>query len=234
MKLLKPGEPVEVACGDVRYMLAAPTVYDKIQFRRACARAGARQHDPAAMLAELRQGVQALMAESEEARRAEILALIDEQAARVAAFQAAVRELAAGVPLAEAPPDDPRLVAFRDMRRGEAELREIEAVVREGWPPFAVMQADNAVFDDIAALEAARLALRGWEGLAAPFRRSRTGVPDEVLLAIPPAHLAAIGTRFMELLQPSEAERKNSDSPSPSSSAAAISPSSTTAAPSVH
>lgn len=187
----------------VTYRLRVPTVYERVAWRRAIAKAGGRRHGAFAVLAALRRGAERL---TDGAPRDFILAAIDEHRGRVEALAA----VAGG--------DDPEAaeVAFRAMIEGEAALAAVSALVVQGDDAYAQIQADNAVYREIAGIEAARLFLEGWEGpLPGAFARGRSGVTDASLACIPEKHLAPIGDRLAELLQPSETESGNSASPSP-------------------
>ncbi|HYD29192.1 hypothetical protein [Brevundimonas sp.] len=109
----------------------------------------------------------------------------------------------------------------------------IEATVRADFPRVSQVEADRALYIEVASWEACKRFIVGWERVLAP-----TGAPvpfaavggmvDEAALArIPEDHVHAVGARIVELMSPSEDDAKNSAAPSPSATPPAVS----TAAP---
>ncbi len=233
--LLDPKQPVRFTPADqagrpeetrVVYLLKVPRLYDGAALDRAVAARGGRNHGALARLRSLRAGVKALLADDDEAvARDNLVARIDAYADELRAFGRALLagEYDAAGETEESTGPAKLAAALAAQAEHEAALAEVAELVREGYPLFARMVADEAVYPDILGIEAARLLLVGWENGPGEFRRGRAGVPDEVLEAIPPYHLVAIGAEVERLRRPSEAQRKNSASPSRSPAAPATS-----------
>lgn len=227
--LHSPGEAVDWTPPDqvdapeaerIGYRIRVPSRYDMVAWRRAVAKAGGRQHGPRTLLQALRRGVERLT--DPGAARDFLLSAVDEQRARYDAMEASLAPGAA----------DGFLEALQAVVEGDAALTAVSGQVADGDDVYGAMLADNAVYAEIRGLEAARLFLDGWSGLAVPFtRHPRDGVPPALLSAIPDAHILGIGTRVAELSGPTETERKNSPSPSPGPSDRTPSPTASTQPP---
>ena len=226
---MKPGETVPFSPADqldrpeaerAVYHLRVPTVYDRVAYRRALGEKQARLHGPVDLLRCLRRGVEAVMAESMQEDRDFLLQAIDEQIARAEAYNAA-----GGAKAFDLDEEDGR-AAFQqvlmEMTEGGEALRQVEGLVARGFPPYASMLGDNAVYWSLAGIEAARVFVDRCNGIEG-FSRTRLGVSDAFLSRIPEGHLVAIGLKVSELMRPSEADAKNSVSPSGSRSGTATS-----------
>lgn len=183
------------------YLLKVPTVYERARYRQQLAAHGARRHGTAALAAELRRGIEAVMAGDDVAEaRAALLAAVD---AGQAAFDQALALVAQGDDAAVAEAWDAAVAHDR-------KLEVLAAAVHDGHEPYRAMLADNQVYWQVAGLVAAKLFLAGWEGIDVPFRRNTQGVvPDELLAVIPEAHLPVISRELEGLLAPGEARAKN-------------------------
>lgn len=225
---LKPGDTVDVRPdgeeGPV-YRLRTPLLYDRVKLEQAITRHGGRKHGRVGLLRALRRDVAGdpFLIECEPEERVRLNAQIDAALAAWQGFGKRVRdgEFRAGEG------DDAKAVAqslveaFSEVDQQESPLAGVEALVRGAGGHYAAACAEETVYQEIAAIESARLFLVGWEGLEATFRRGPQGVPDDVLMAIPPAHLAFIGAEAEKLLKPDEATVKNSAGPSSGASARA-------------
>ena len=195
---LQPDEGSPVA-----YNLRIPSILDRVKFRHAVRTEGAKQWSQIQMLGVLEDGLKQIMTEPEDhAVRDEHLGVIAEYRARVMAAVDEYRDIPAF-----GDDDQEAQVKFMndlvERMRPPPVLLEIERVVADHYIPYARMVADREVYQQLAGLIAARQFLVGWEGIDAPFKRTRLGVPDEVLGAIPSRHLIVIGTQIQELLEPS-------------------------------
>lgn len=88
----------------------------------------------------------------------------------------------------------------------------IEANLDRHWQDWAELRADAKLWDQVSAIDAARLLLDAIDSVAVSrvAEGDEQGLMDEAAwLAIPAAHRARIGTAALGLLAPSEAERKN-------------------------
>lgn len=209
---LVPAEQVARPEGEqIAYYLRVPRVSDRAAYRHALQVAGGRLHSEADLYAAMRDGVELMLSDDADAeRRAWCLDRIDEQLAKIAAFQDRVR---AGE-LSSSNPDElvrEYLAAFTPA----PELKEIELAVANGFGHYASMCADRAVYPEIRGAVAARLFLDGWEGLTrggepVPFVKRRDGlVSDSLLASVPTAHLIEIGARVEGMLEPSDDMKKN-------------------------
>jgi len=133
----------------------------------------------------------------------------------MAALRAAVREIApdniaehlAVIDALETTPED------ADVRARALALEMAVADV----PVYANLVAARTRYLGMVPWFTARYALRGWAGQdLPPFRRDRGAVPDELLDALPPDDLEAVGWRASQLTEPNAAAVGNSEAPSPS------------------
>ena len=214
MKLLKPGERVKLELqgsgGDlIVYWLRAPSVYDRVEYRRAVAARGGRYHTVFELLAALRREVDAAMAGTDRPEtQASLIALIDVRQARLRAFAERTWDRA------NEEGQRAYIEAFAQAAAPDPVLLEVEAKIRAMGGLYAAMIADNDVYFDLAGLEAARLFVVEWEGLDG-FAHGRRGLTEAALQRIPTVHLPAIAAKVEDLFAPAESERKNSVSPSP-------------------
>lgn len=187
----------------VAYLIRPPTVYDRAAYDRAVTARGAVSHSEAAMLDCLAEGVQVLLGgKADKDLRAAYLGRIDGYRNR----------------LIEAVASADRDELYRLMLTGDEPVREIADIVRRGHARYAGMEADREYHTSVAAIEAARMFVTGWENLAADCLSDAGGLTEASLTAIPAAHLTPIRFFVLGLSAPDRDEAKNSDSPSPGSS----------------
>lgn len=211
----------------ITYRIRVPSKRDRIRFQHALTASGVRQHSDAKLLGRVQAVLRALEAEAPEeaasglaaveawiAARdvADLLPVEVRQAALVAAFMARSGFAWSPEGLDERDPEEAS--AILALVEAAARLGEVEAAVASGDDRFARMVADNEAWRPLYNMTAAAMFLAGWDGLDAPFRRGRDGVPDELLEALPDAHVGAIGDRVAELIALAENDAKNSPSPS--------------------
>lgn len=94
------------------------------------------------------------------------------------------------------------------------DIAEIEAVMRQAWPPYARLLGEQALYLQVAPIVAAQHFLTGWENVPAPFKRVAEVVPEGILEAIPESDLQEVGWKALSLLRPARDAEKNSASPS--------------------
>lgn len=197
--LLDPRQPVPFRpawpkSNDV-YLLQLPRNLDDPAFRRALSEAGARWWTDVDLLSTLANGLRQLAASGEDAvardRAVEIVSGYGER------LNLAARRVASGEwdHLSEAERD----AAFLEAAGRPAEIDAIQQIGRDHIAAYRAMEADRAVFVQIRGQVAARMFLIGWEGCPVPFRRSWSGVPDDILELIHPGHLLAIGQEIERL-----------------------------------
>ena len=215
MTMLTNGDPVPVTPKDqadrpedarIVYYVTPPTLKTWAEFRRALKREGAQIHTDGAIVNALEAAVQAALDDPADPDR--------QEAERLIALRRA--EIDGGDKLSD---DD----------RGRL-VRLVELVAR-AVPDFADKLAAQDHFWDIAAIEAPRLFLAGWDNRAETFRRGLRGVPLDLLEAIPDAHRQAVTAKVLALRAPTGQEEGNSPSPSPGRSEATTSPGTSTPTP---
>lgn len=172
------------------YLLKPATVMERAAFRRDVHATGARYHDDAALLDCLRDGIKALV---DDTQKPELLAVID-----------AVEELRAAAPSTPSAADVKTL----------ADFDEIESTLRQHWPRYAQMTAERAYWITVAPIIACRHFLRGWENRRCAFIRKAGLVAEDSLALLDETELMEIGFKAMALMQPSRDQEKNSVSPS--------------------
>jgi hypothetical protein len=108
-------------------------------------------------------------------------------------------------------------------------LAPVEVEVHRSSRSWRVAMEEQRAFREIQGLVCANLFVVGWEGEEElpPFRRTRDGIPDEIVGLIPVEHLLAIGDRVGELIRPNQARLKNFHSASAGSSSPTASTGST-------
>lgn len=210
-KLMNPAEPVGFVPEDQRdlaegaritYQLKVPNEWDRINLHKALAAHGARQVGWIGLARAMRELI-------EQWGDAPTLAMVD-------TFIALAKEWGA-LPMGDS--DEARAAraaAFGAMRDMWRSLKPVADACAAASTEFASLRGDDAVYLEVYALEAGRILLRGWSGPGLPkFARGMTGVPLELLKALPGDHLIEISFELDRLLRPSEAEAGNSVSPSP-------------------
>lgn len=163
------------------YLIRPASLRERIAFRRALTAAGAQWITDEALLDGLRAGIR------EVASPAEAEALI-------AVVDGAEAVRASGADLS------PDVLA---------DVAEIEGVVRDASPRYSRMMADRAAWLSLAPLVAASMFLVGLDG-ERPLARRGGVIPDDVLEALPPDDLTAIGWRAVAILSTNRADEKNS------------------------
>lgn len=189
---------------DIVYLLRVPTVADRPRYRHAVRVAGGRQWSETQLLDAMADGVREILAE-DDPQREDLLAAITDHHALWHSLYADIRSRAISLDS-----DRDGYLARISELKPPAVIRDIEAVVLDHYPRYASMVADREVYQEIAAVVAARMFLEGWEGGEAPYTRGRGDPPDDVLWQIPMAHLGAIGREVERLLEPEPDRVKNS------------------------
>lgn len=87
-----------------------------------------------------------------------------------------------------------------------AQVREVEAILTDGWPEYRALVEQNARHDRIAPTLAFQRWCTGWanvtDGQGKPVEYERTPrgeIPDEVLRRVPPIMIRAAGFRALNL-----------------------------------
>jgi hypothetical protein len=162
------------------YFLAVPSLRDRLAYRRALAATGARYATDAELLATMREGVNAVVAEDQRAILIDILDRFE------------------GAPEAE------RAGEIAD------QVEEIGRVLRPAFAGYAELLADRQYWLEMAPLLAAQHFLRGWENAGATFKRTGNLAAEDCLRGIPERHLAEVGWKALALMgPPSKAAEKN-------------------------
>lgn len=206
-KFMTPGEVREYITGGITYHLRAPSVADRVAYEREAVASGARYWNEIERIAVMRKGVLEIMPEDDADRRS-ILEMID---GAVLDLYTASESLASGR-------DDPEMLEL-----WVAALSRLQAIgdeVQRGYPEYARVVADNAVYRSLRGISAAKLFLMEWDGIGEPLVRGRNCVLQECLDMIPYDHFAGIGLFVDNMMRPTEAEVKNSESRQPGERAA--------------
>lgn len=212
--MVNPSEPVALVPADHigrpeaerrTYYLRVPTVADRAKYKHACQVAGARRHDNYDLVEALADGVRALLPDDADAElRADLLAVVDAHRERMDGFRA---RIVSGELSSDADPVGV-LEAWAEASAPTRALKEVELIVARDYARYSVMTADNAVYDEVVGMVAARLFLVGWDNGPAAFRlRADRTAPDDLLSLIPTAHLVEIGRRIGRMLDPSEEKK---------------------------
>lgn len=217
-KFITPGEVRSYTVGNITYHLRAPSVADRIAYEREAAASGARNWNEIERIAILREGVLAILPE-DDSERAQLLEIID---GAVADLYAASGELSRGS-------DDPEVI--RQWVDALDRVSVIGEEVQRGYPRYAGVIADNAVYRSLRGIAAAKLFLTEWEGIDGDIVRAKNRLSDESIARIPYEHFAGIGVFLDNMMRPTEAEVKNSESRQPGSDAATHSESQETPPP---
>lgn len=201
-----PHAPHRVVCGERTYLLRVPRLLDRIALTREIAGLGGRQHGMILLLDAAAEGARSILTEPEA--RAAVVGRIEAQRDR---WREAA-ELSRERDPAKRDETRARLTAvMQEIAAEERELGEIDAGLRQLWPRYATMIADNAAYPEIRMVALVRLFLVGWEGMAVPFPPLGRGqrAPDALIETIPEADLWEIATEAERLLAPSAEQEKN-------------------------
>ncbi|MDF2971926.1 MAG: hypothetical protein K0R61_2376 [Microvirga sp.] len=209
--VVDPKEPQAVTSSDGEriYHIRTPKPPDEDKFRAAVAASGAREWGRYQLLGALKEVVATPVEGDGEADIAERQRLAE-------AIEANVKDLKEAYErwhserTQEA--EDAMLAAWRPSEL----LLDIERLVLDaGTTRYSRMVEDNAAYHMKAGRAAFRLFGVGWEGVPHEFRRTLTGVPDDVLDRIPSGDRALISLRVHALLKPEDTRLGNSESRSP-------------------
>ncbi|MCC2650760.1 MAG: hypothetical protein K0R61_1187 [Microvirga sp.] len=201
--LYAPGERVAVEpprSGRI-YWVRNPTFLEKPRWRHSVAALGGRRWGQLDLAMALRREVERFL--GDDPTGAQFLEAIDGYIAGIETAVAAWRdersdENSAALTKALVPPE---LVTG------------IETQITAASLTYANMQADRASYREYAGIAAAQMFLGDWEGKGLPpFRRTISGVPDELMNLIPSAHMVLIGDQVELLVDPPELLMGNSDS----------------------
>ncbi len=182
-----PGQDDQAEGERAVYSFRPPTVYTRAAYRAALARAGLVYHDPVALLAVMREGLEAIF---------------EGDPGELDAHRALLERYAAELADEALTPETGRLVG------------ELELILRRHYPAFADRMADNELFVELAPVEAFRQFVTAWRGVEVAFRAGPDGVPKELLEGLPIEHVQHVAGVILGVEQPSPSAEKNSELPS--------------------
>lgn len=203
--LFGPGERVAVEpprSGRI-YWVRNPTYLEKPRWRHAVAALGGKRWGQIDLALALRREVERFL--GDDPTGPQFIEAINGYIAGIEAAVAAWRdersdENSAALTQALTPPE---LVAA------------IETQITAASLAYANMVADRVSYREYAGIAAAQMFLGDWQGPGLPpFKRSISGVPDELMNLIPSAHMVMIGDQVEMLVDPPEQILGNSDSAS--------------------
>lgn len=198
----QPEENVEIF-----YWLKVPTVSDRVRFKHAVRAEGGKVWSEIQMLDMLEQGIRAVLNEEEDQYK------VEEYVADIIAHKKQIESVLADYRQGPAEGVDVNLMEYlQDLSArmvAPKKIKEIERIILEHYEPYASMVADREVYMEISGLVAARMFLVGWEGINTPFKRTRMGVSDEMLMNVPPVHLSLMGAHIQSLMEPEVGRLKN-------------------------
>lgn len=173
---------------DVVFYIRPSTKKERAKFRRDLRSEGAVYHDDEAMLAMLKEGIRAVVAEDQ---RAELIEMVN-------AFQHAK---------SQAEPVDEALA--RD-------VAQIEVTLRRHYSPYAGLESDRQLWLELASLEAFERFVVRWEGIDVKPVRMDGRLTEETTEQIDDEYIALAGWKAIDMMRPNGEHRKNSKSPSQS------------------
>ncbi len=183
------------------YLVAPMTWRERARWRAELARGGAARFSTAEQIA---RAVRDAVEEVAPDNLAECLDAVDAMLGLIAA------EAARGTDAPADPAPDGAAGPAQDAgRRAVVDAYQTVEGAMAAHPRVAGMMAENAMFNAVAPVLAAAVALRGWEGVAASFERRNGMVPDDVLDRLDERDLYAVGNRALQLMRVSETDRKN-------------------------
>lgn len=219
--------------GAVVYLIQAPTLQARAEWRRELSDRGARHVSRDSLMATLRRGIKEVVAEDQ---RDELLAFCDEYDAaerEVAEASAVARDLLAAMRPLEDYDEDEDNAAYHaeseeiaapaiDAINRQAELigrmEDLEGQMRRMYPPYSRKIGEQVYWLETAPLTAAQMFLIGAENSKIKITRERGLVPMDVVSSLPDGHAVEIGWRVVGLMNLIGHDLKNSDGPSSSAS----------------
>lgn len=185
------------------FLLKVPTVRENMTFTRVLLEEGLIYPSDAEYIEAMRGAITGCVADDEQAA---LLEIVDE-------FEAAVETPARA---GEDEPDEAEIERRADL---SARINEITATLRPHWQPLARIIANRVHFAQMAPYLRAQMFLMKIDGKP-PLKRNFGRLSDDFMNAIEerygPGTVAAIGNRIVELMQPTESEKKASPLPPPS------------------
>jgi hypothetical protein len=193
------------------YLLKVPTVVDRVRYRRAVRAEGGKAWSELQMLEAMEDGLRKILVEPEDQQK------LEELVAAIVTYRGNISEVLDEFrkEIIEEESSEDQVEFIRGLvarMEPPVEVREIERIVFDHYLPYAEMVADRDVFQEISGLVASRMFLAGWKGLDVPFKRTKTGVSDEMLGHLPRIHLAMIGAHVQQMMEPNINQLKKSPS----------------------
>jgi len=163
------------------YILSVPTIAGKAKFHREMAVNGCKFHSDEEFIQMLREGVNAVI---EESQRASVLETIDVYDL----YRKEKKESAADLAL---------------------EIANIEKTILQHYQPYAELNADRNFYFSMYPIILTSLFLKGWENKEPAFKKTGDHISEESINAISAGDLNEIGMKLMELMSPSGKTEKN-------------------------
>lgn len=194
--------------GDKKYRFRTPNLYDLPKMRMRLRKEGVRRPQMAEYEAAALAGVAAMADATGEAQEGERQSAMIERWYQMA------------VPTDENDLDEPdfelraaELERLEAARRGEVaklypEILMIEANLDRHFAPWRDMRADAEYYDEISRIDSVRLLLREIDGRKLPIDKDDL-IIEQVYGMIEETHRMMLGTFALQLLVPSEAEKKS-------------------------
>jgi len=183
------------------FLLKVPTMRENMAFTRVLLEEGLTYPSDVEYVETLRGAIIECVADDEQPA---LLQIVDE-------FEGAI-EAAKDRPIGEDAPEQGDLMEH---------VNKIVSTLRPHYPPLAQIIANRVYFVQMAPYVRTQMFLMKIDGDGAPALKRNFGrLNDDVVNAIEKRYgdgtIAAIGNRIVELMQPTETEKKNSPSPPPS------------------
>lgn len=207
------GNPLD---GAPVYIIEPPTVFTRSEWNRDLLIIGARQVSAADLMVTLRRGIREIVEAGQQAELLEFVQAFEDSSQGVeqeaAEAKAIIDEHGEESPEGQAAAQ--RMIDVLDRHNDlAARMEDLEAQMRQMFPPYARKLSDQVFWMENAPIIAARLFLKGGENTGVEIRRERGRVPDDVLDVIPRAHLREVGWHAIRIMFPREDDAKNSARP---------------------
>lgn len=200
----------------IAYAFKVPSVTDQARFNHAVRKAGGRNWGLSQLLTAMADGVRHLLPDEDDAERVAILAELKQMREDILARS---QEVGAATEAGADEEEQGRALLALAAALENPRVDEIRTILEPVYPRLREMMADNEVYAQIRGTEAARMFLVDWTGHPDRPRRGVAGVADDSLRRIPLMHRIQIGAFVETLFGPTEQEEKNFSSPSGGGSA---------------
>ena len=177
------------------FTLTVPTMLSRSAYRRDIRELNLNYHSDAAMLACLREGVSACVDPDDQGQMVETINNFEYESKRIASDDIDESE---------------KEKAGEDLKKVASELKEVEAIIVDEYPPYKTMENDRLDWRDLAPKVAFLHFVTGWSDKSIKFAKVDGLVDSGLLDSFGEYVIDNVGWKIILMMAPTKAEEKNS------------------------